>query len=189
MRESTPPDKFRDAHELSPQPFALLRFVRDEAGRVVDFEWEYANPAALRIQQATLAELRGTRLSERNPGVRESGLLAGYVRTAETGERFETELHYRHEWLDTWFRVAATQVGETLALTFDDISLARRADERARGLLALATGFTRATTADAVIDVMFREGLAAVRADGGSLALVLRPEEGNGASAGKQHEI
>jgi len=48
----------------------------------------------------------------------------------------------------------------------------RVAAERARRLLAVSAGLSEATTAEQVADVIFREGMAAMGADAGSLSLV-----------------
>jgi PAS domain S-box-containing protein len=170
-------ERFRGAQEQSPDGFAVLRPVRDASGRVADFVWEYANPAALRTYGAGLEELKGERLLARNPGTVPLGIFDAYVRTAETGEPFETEVQYRHERYDTWFRITAVRLGAGIAVTFSDVGSRYRAQERGRSLLALATALGEATTPEQVAGVIFRETLAALRADGGSLGLV-RPAAG-----------
>jgi PAS domain S-box-containing protein len=172
-------ERFRGAQEQSPDGFAILHPVRDAGGRVVDFAWDYANPAALRSYGTTLEALRGQGALARNPGVVPEGLFDGYVRTVETGEPFETELRYRHESFDTWFRVTAVRLGSGIAVTFSDVGSRHRAQERGRSLLALATALSEAATPEQVAAVIFRETLAALRADGGSLGIV-RETDGGG---------
>jgi len=172
-------ERFRGAQEQSPDGFAVLHPVRGEGGRVVDFVWEYANPAALHTYGATLEELRGARLLARNPGAVPEGIFDAYVRTAEAGEPFETELYYRHESYDTWFRITAVRLGSGVAVTFSDVGSRYRAQERGRSLLALATALSEAATPEEVAAVIFRETLAALRADGGSLGIV-RETDGGG---------
>lgn len=173
-------ERFRGAQEASPDGFAVLQPVRDEAGRVVDFTWEYANPAALRDYGATLPEIRRARLLERNPGALPAGLFDAYVRTLETGEPFETEVQYRHEVFDTWFRVTAVRLGSGIAVTVSDVGSRYRAQERGRTLLALAAALGEASTPEEVASAIFRETLAALRADGGSLGVVREAEDGSG---------
>jgi PAS domain S-box-containing protein len=173
-------ERFRGAQEQSPDGFAVLRPVRGEDGRVVDFAWEYANPAALRTYGATLQEVRGERLLARNPGTLPLGIFDAYVRTAETGEPFETEVQYRHEQHDTWFRITAVRLGGGIAVTFSDVGSRYRAQERGRSLLALAAALGEASTPEQVAAVIFRETLAALRADGGSLGVVRTVEGGSG---------
>jgi len=172
-------ERFRGAQEQSPDGFAIMHPVRGDDGRVVDFVWEYANPAALHTYGATLEELRGQRALARNPGVVPEGLFDGYVRTVETGEPFETEIRYRHESFDTWFRVTAVRLGSGIAVTFSDVGSRHRTQERGRSLLALATALSEAATPEQVAAVIFRETLAALRADGGSLGIV-RETDGGG---------
>jgi len=171
-------ERFRGVQERSPDAFAILRAVRDEADRVVDFAWDYANPAALLAQGATLEELRGQRLLVRHPGVKDAGVFDSYVRTAETGEPFETEMPYRHEGFDGWFRVTAVKLGDGVAVTFSDVTSRYAGQERARRLLALAAGLSEAVTPEQVADTIFAEGMAALGADAGSLALLREPAGG-----------
>jgi PAS domain S-box-containing protein len=168
-------ERFRGAQEGSPDAFAIFRPARDDAGRVVDFVWDYANPAALRAQGTTLDELRGQCMLARNPGIGESSVFASYVHTAETGEPFETEMRYQHEGIDGWFRITAVRLGDGIALTFSDVTARNQSEERARRLLALAAGLSEALTPEQVADTIFREGMAALGADAGSLALLREP--------------
>ena len=173
-------ERFRGAQEASPDGFAVLQPVRGGDGQVADFACEYANPAALRAYGATLEELRGAPLLARNPGAMPAGLFEACVRTLETGEPFETEIPYRHESFDTWFRVTAVRLGTGIAVTFSDVGSRYRAQERGRSLLALATALGEAGTPEEVASVIFRETLAALRADGGSLGVVREAENGSG---------
>ena len=56
--------------------------------------------------------------------------------------------------------------------------IATRSQERARNLLSLATALSRSVTPDDVADAMFAEGLRALGADAGWLALVAESDDG-----------
>jgi GAF domain-containing protein len=99
--EAAHAEQFRRVQELSPEPFALFAVIRGADDRVVDFEWVWANPAALVVQATDLDTLCGQRLLSRNPGVASTPLFEGYVRAAETEAAYEDEVHYRNEWIDT----------------------------------------------------------------------------------------
>jgi PAS domain S-box-containing protein len=135
LRESEA--RFRILHETSPDGFMILHSVRNEAGEIEDFAWDYVNPSAERLVGHPAEELRGRRLLEVFPGNRDEGLFDLYLEVVETGEPRQTEVRYSHEHLDLWLRVTAAQLGDGFAVSFTDISLRKRAEEeRERALTA-----------------------------------------------------
>jgi len=66
LRESE--ERFRVAQELSLDAFTILEAVRDDNGAIVDFRWQYANPAARQILRHPPNELVGRRLLDLLPG-------------------------------------------------------------------------------------------------------------------------
>jgi PAS domain S-box-containing protein len=78
--------RFRTSIEHLLDPVVVLTAVRDEDGRVIDFRYDYVNPA--HREQATgeaRAELGRTML-ELHPGAAARGLFDGYRRVIETGQ-------------------------------------------------------------------------------------------------------
>lgn len=125
-------DLFLASQELAPVPFTILRALRDAVGRILDFEWIYANPAALRTLMASNATPLGQRLLERFPGHREHpDLLARYVRTVETGEHSQVvELQYKADGIDGFFRNAVSPMGtDLIGVWFEDITERVRAEK------------------------------------------------------------
>lgn len=57
--------------EISIEAFTNLCCIRDAQGKITDFEWTYANPAAGRILKQQTEKLVGRRLLEVLPGNRE----------------------------------------------------------------------------------------------------------------------
>jgi PAS domain S-box-containing protein len=133
--------RFRILHETSPDGFMILRSVRDEGGEVVDFEWEYTNPAAERISGRSAAELKGKRLLEVMPGHRASGLFDLYREVVETGEPRQTEVHYAYEGVDLWARVTAARLGDGFAASFTDITRRKWAEEERERAIAARSRF------------------------------------------------
>ncbi|MDX0524399.1 PAS domain-containing protein [Sinorhizobium medicae] len=125
----------RASQQLSPDSFTVLRAIRDTSGNCVDFVWEYANPSA----QATLnaGPLVGKRLLEVLPGNRDHpDLFPRYVRTLAASGPEEVELRYDEDGISGWFRNCAVAIdSDRLAVSFQDISLRKRAEEQ----LALVT--------------------------------------------------
>ncbi len=103
-----------------------FRSVRNARGEIVDFVWVYTNDAALEIVGKFREEVIGNRLLSVFPGNRDSGLLDAYIRVCETGQPFDSELHYRHDGLDRWFHVRAMRITDGFCVSFSDISAGKR---------------------------------------------------------------
>ena len=106
-------------------PLVVLRAVRDESGRVVDFEYVEANQAAIEINHTTRDELIGSRLLTLLPGHLESGLFDYFVHTVETGEPLAMDhVTYANEILgaDGHWDVRAVKVGDAISYTWRDVT-------------------------------------------------------------------
>lgn len=120
---------FRTAQDISLEGFTILRAVRNESSRIVDFEWLYANPAAGRYLRRPPDALIGQRLLKLLPGNQRNRALFGrYVRIVESGQGDEVELEYRADDINGWFRNLAVKLGDGLAVSFADISDQKRAE-------------------------------------------------------------
>lgn len=133
--------RFRVLHETSPDGFMIFRTVRDESGRMVDAEWEYANPAAVRMSRLEPGHLEGKRLLQVMPGVGEVGLFDIYREVVETGEPRQSEVHYKHGGHDLWLRVAAAKLDDGFAVSYADISDRKRAEEERERAVAAQNRF------------------------------------------------
>ena len=116
-------DLLRSILEASPDGVMAFRSVRDEAGGVADFEWVLVNPRAAEIVGRPADEVVGRRLLEVFPGNRDAGLFDAYVGVVETGTRYETVVPYRHDGLDTSFRLVAVPLPseDGFTVTFADV--------------------------------------------------------------------
>jgi PAS domain S-box-containing protein len=78
--------RFRTAVEHLLDPLVLLSAVRDADGQVVDFRYEYVNPA--HVDQAPIVEdgVVGRRLLELHREAGTDGLFEAYRKVVETGE-------------------------------------------------------------------------------------------------------
>lgn len=128
LRESE--ERFRVAQELSPDGFTILRPVRDDRGRVVDFTWIFENAAIARLNGTDPAAVLGRRLLEILPGHRNSPFLKIYQDVAETGEPRVLEASYQGDSIRTltWFRVAVVRMNQDIAILAQDITK-RKLDE------------------------------------------------------------
>lgn len=108
---------------LSPDPFMIHRCVRQN-GKVVDFSFEYCNPATAQLFGCALKELRGSLLLKRFPhAAHDPNIFERYVLVLESGDYEEAEVPHplglRHR---TLRRRLAGVYDERIAVCFHDIS-------------------------------------------------------------------
>ena len=121
---------FRTSHQFSRESSSILRAIRAPDGTVVDFEWEFANPAAREALGVT--SLLGRRLNKVLPGGRDHpDLFPRYVRMLETQGGDEVELHYDADGVTGWFRNSAVAIdADRVAVRFRNITARWRAREQ-----------------------------------------------------------
>jgi PAS domain S-box-containing protein len=78
--------RFRTTVEHLLDPLALLSAVRDADGKLVDFRYEYVNPAHLEQAPVSGEVVIGCRLLELHREAVSSGLFDAYRKVVETGE-------------------------------------------------------------------------------------------------------
>ena len=115
------PDVLATLYAESPEPVFVFAPVR-EGGRVVDFLYLYANPAALRAVNATAEQKLGQSMRATAPDAERSGLLASYARTMETGEPTDLRINYDDGRVRGWFRIHANRAGSALLVHFRDVT-------------------------------------------------------------------
>ena len=154
----THPTLARSVLDSLLDPHVILTAVRDGAGRIVDFVYAEANPAACVDDRMTLEQLIGSRLMELFPGHGPSGLLDDFVHVVETGEPLvRDDLRYYQERRDEtgWYDVRAVRFGDGISYTWREVT------DRHRYLEAIASSEKRfRLLAENVSDVV-------VHADGG----------------------
>jgi PAS domain S-box-containing protein len=136
--------RFTIAADLAPNPITILRAVRNDAGELVDFTWEYLNPASAQLMPGAPRDWLGLGLLEHSPTTRDTGLFAGYQRVIETGEPYEEEVEWRRGEARRWLRLTASQLGDGLFVSAIDITERRRA-EQAQRLLGEASDILAAS--------------------------------------------
>ena len=97
----------------------------------VDLEYRYVNRSAARILERQETEILGRRMGELYPGVHESGVLRRYLDVFNRSAVESFDLHYTRDGLNTWFHITATRSNDHLALTFADVTLAKRVEAEA----------------------------------------------------------
>ncbi len=81
----------RDVTDGMLDPQILFKPVRDSGGRVIDFTYQDLNRAACVFFGVNREDRIGESLTQAVPNIAESGLLAHFVRCAETGEPVELD--------------------------------------------------------------------------------------------------
>jgi len=126
-------ERFHASIETLIDPFVLLAPLRDEAGGIVDFVYEYANEAACETNVLGREELVGMRMLERVTQLAPVGLFDEYVTVMETCEPlalddFAQPNRRGGEPDQRSFDVRALRAGELLVLTWRDVTERDRAE-------------------------------------------------------------
>jgi PAS domain S-box-containing protein len=107
-------------------PHVRVEAVRDQSGRIVDFVYVDANPAACAYNGLDYQDLVGARLLDLHPGSAGAGLLDQYRHVVQTGEPLMLDdIVYAQELMDGQERhydIRAARVGDGLSYTWRDIT-------------------------------------------------------------------
>lgn len=110
----------------------VLEAERDGDGRIIDFRWRLGNVACKTVLGASARDLVGRRLSAVLPGLGTDGLIAALAQVVETQGRLDTEVRLPRDGETAWLRVAAGRLGDGVAMTAADISVAKHQQEALR---------------------------------------------------------
>jgi PAS domain S-box-containing protein len=77
-------DRFRASVENMLDCFGIYSAIRDDAGQIVDFRFEYLNAAAMQSNRMTAADI-GKTVCQVFPAASGTGLLSEYAQVVETG--------------------------------------------------------------------------------------------------------
>ena len=124
--------RFRASQEVSMQGYALLSAVRDGAGAIRDFRWEYINPQGAAMARARPEALIGRLVRETLPMTMQSGVFDAFVRVVETGEPSDREVRYQERGVEGWLRNVVVKVGDGVSASFFDISQTKRLEAELR---------------------------------------------------------
>ena len=123
--------QFLAAAETSLDAFGLFESVRDEAGRIVDFRVIFVNANVERLIGRSRSELLGQTLCAVTP-IRATGpMFARFCRVVDTGESLNEEFPVSYTTVKaSWLRTQVIKLGDGLAITFSDISDAKKSQEK-----------------------------------------------------------
>jgi serine phosphatase RsbU (regulator of sigma subunit) len=131
-------DVFRAALDAMLDDVAIARAIRDDGGRIVDFELEHANARSRDGAGRGPDEMIGRRATELYPSWSESGMLEAFIDVVESGEPLiADELAYHDVAPDGtpisgWWRLLVVPFGDGYLATSRDITDQVELRERAR---------------------------------------------------------
>ncbi len=129
--------------------------IRDDTGRIVDFQIDYSNASIGRLSRVPARDQMGRRLLELFPAHLENGLFDEYVAVVETGIPFESgAFHYLDPHaaggpLDQVLEHRASKMGDGYVLSVRDITEHHRAEREMRHL---ATAIEQSSDAVVITD-------------------------------------
>jgi signal transduction histidine kinase len=130
-------ERFRTVFDSYPDGVGVLWAIRDEAGRIVDFDFGYGNPQILRI--FSMPSNMGGRytLLEALPVMRDDGQFDNYVRVCETGEALSDEITYDAPFGEGYIQGTllrrTAKLGDGLIIFVADVTAQRRMEAELRG--------------------------------------------------------
>ena len=123
------PAWFRNALDTMLDLVGIQRAVRDEAGRIIDFEVVYTNRATVDVAGRTAEHLTGTRLRDLYPNI--GPIVEHYTRVVESGESLSVdelpyEDHIDGRAVSGFYALQVTRFGDGVLVVSRDVSEAVR---------------------------------------------------------------
>ncbi|WP_438021065.1 ATP-binding protein [Sorangium sp. So ce315] len=130
-------ERLRIAQDHSLDGFVTLWAVRNAPGKIVDFRWEYVNPAAASMLGSPPEHLAGRDLLQTLPdGTTGHDIFERCMRVVEAGEPVDVELPWGAEERRRWFRIMIVQLDDGVAVHFSDITARKRVEQERASLFA-----------------------------------------------------
>ncbi len=131
-------ERFHTSVETLLDGFAIFSAIRDEAGHIVDFRYEYVNESGCRLNKWTYEEQVGHTLLELLPMHKDTGLFDEYVQVVETGQPLAKESFIYEDVFGGGQRLARTfdfhavKLGDGFAVDWRDVTEGKQAEESLR---------------------------------------------------------
>jgi diguanylate cyclase (GGDEF)-like protein/PAS domain S-box-containing protein len=156
------------------EPHIMLGPVRDQAGSVVDFLIQRANPVAAAYNLKPIEMFQGSTMGKLFPGYVSQGLFHRFLDVLKTGEPLSIDnFQYRNQECLTgtrYYDLRAVKVGEELSVTWSDVT-ERIAMEQALQQRAATDSLTTLLNREEVFTQLERM-LAGERRRGGEVAVL-----------------
>lgn len=133
----------------------VLQSVRDEKGNIIDFDILLTNATSNKIAGRKVS---GLRMLEGWPHTKEIGLFDRFVQVVNTGKKLEYEHLYEGDGVRAWFQWIASQLGDGLYVTIENITERKEAEEAVKKTAArLQSTFDGVPAIIALLDVVLDE--------------------------------
>jgi len=120
-----------------PEAVGLLWAIRDEGGRIVDFDFGYGNPAIMRMFRLPRTQAGRFTVLEALPQMREDGSFERYAAVVETGEPWVDEVSFDTPFGEGYVRGTflrrTAKLGDGLLVLMTDVTEQRRMEAELRG--------------------------------------------------------
>jgi signal transduction histidine kinase len=129
--------RFRQVFDGYPDGVGVLWAIRDDDGRIVDFEFGYGNPTIMRMFRLPHTQRGRYTLLEALPVMRDNGQFEAYVRVCDTGEALSDEIHFDTPFGDGYIQGhilrRTARLGDGLIVFVADVTRERRMESELRG--------------------------------------------------------
>src|SRR5579862_4881156 len=115
-------ERFLRSQDAAILGYGLLKTLRNGAGEVVDFEFEYINPLGAAIGKSEPERVVGDRVTAVMPGACAAGLFPALREVVRTGEPVDIELADTSGAPPVWLRYMIVKVEDGVAMSFSDIT-------------------------------------------------------------------
>jgi signal transduction histidine kinase len=123
--------------ETFPEAVGLLWAIRDDAGRIVDFDFGYGNPAIMRMFRLPRTQAGRYTVLEALPQMRADGSFERYAAVVDTGEPWVDEVSFDTSFGDGYVRGTflrrTSKLGDGLIVQMTDVTEQRRMEAELRG--------------------------------------------------------
>jgi signal transduction histidine kinase/CheY-like chemotaxis protein len=119
-------ERFLRSQEAAIQGYGLLKTLRDRAGKIVDFEFEYINPLGAAIVKFTPERVVGQPVTAIMAGACAAGLFDSLGAVVESGTPVDIELADSSSSPAAWLRYLIVKVEDGVAVSFSDITQTRQ---------------------------------------------------------------
>lgn len=124
-------EQFRTAIDSTKEAFYMLKSLRDDSGKIIDFVFTDVNKAGIDLLNKPIEEVIGARLCELLPVNKEPRFFDRYVNVVETHEIIDEEYQVDVDYYKPrWAHHTVVPMGDGIAITARDITEMKAATQR-----------------------------------------------------------
>ncbi|MEH3114351.1 PAS domain S-box protein [Pedobacter terrae] len=111
--------------DITINPIAYHKAIRDDYGKIIDFEFQLENLSA---RKYSVNDRKGQRYSEAYPGIKDTVIFEKYCDVVESGNALDGEVEISLKGNNHWFQVMAAKLGDGLVASAIDITGRKKAE-------------------------------------------------------------